>query len=189
MKFFVVALQVWELLSVLSCFLKGVFVKYLKIMFQFCKYLHENLAYLRPVEQSFKKFSEELQDESLTVLVSMMHLFKLLFTLTLYIKYQRCTGICIYMCAMLFTLTLYIKYQRCTGICIYMCAITLVPTYPQPPSSPPPVPPLLPIPPRHTLTLSPLPDSTTTTTTHDMRWKLYFPHILAVASTEWQTAV
>nr|KAG5691615.1 hypothetical protein BaRGS_023786 [Batillaria attramentaria] len=37
---------------------------------KYCKYLHENLGYLRPVEQALKKFSEELKDDSLTVLVN-----------------------------------------------------------------------------------------------------------------------
>ncbi|XP_070180531.1 protein phosphatase 1 regulatory subunit 21-like isoform X2 [Littorina saxatilis] len=35
---------------------------------RYCKYLHENLAFLRPVDQSLKSFSEELKDDSLTVL-------------------------------------------------------------------------------------------------------------------------
>ncbi|XP_076443048.1 protein phosphatase 1 regulatory subunit 21-like [Babylonia areolata] len=35
---------------------------------KYCKYLHDSLSYLRPVEQSLKLFSEELQDESVTVL-------------------------------------------------------------------------------------------------------------------------
>ncbi|KAL8589753.1 hypothetical protein ACOMHN_027261 [Nucella lapillus] len=35
---------------------------------KYCKYLHENLAYLRPVDQSLRQFSEELRDDSLTIL-------------------------------------------------------------------------------------------------------------------------
>ncbi|XP_076463596.1 protein phosphatase 1 regulatory subunit 21-like isoform X2 [Babylonia areolata] len=35
---------------------------------KYCKYLHENLAYLRPVDQSLKQFSEDLRDDSLTIL-------------------------------------------------------------------------------------------------------------------------
>ncbi|GFS06995.1 protein phosphatase 1 regulatory subunit 21-like [Elysia marginata] len=34
----------------------------------FCKYLHENMIYLRPVEQSLRKFADNLQDDSLTIL-------------------------------------------------------------------------------------------------------------------------
>lgn len=40
------------------------------VVLQYCKYLHENMGYLRPVEQALKKFSEDLKDDSLTVLVS-----------------------------------------------------------------------------------------------------------------------
>ncbi|KAL8601555.1 hypothetical protein ACOMHN_003821 [Nucella lapillus] len=35
---------------------------------KYCKYLHENMSYLRPVEQSLRLFSEELREESLIVL-------------------------------------------------------------------------------------------------------------------------
>lgn len=62
----------WFLLLLLCvCFLKDFL--YALIWFQYCKYLHENLAFLRPVEQSLRIFSEELKDESLTVLVSCIY--------------------------------------------------------------------------------------------------------------------
>ncbi|XP_046575666.1 protein phosphatase 1 regulatory subunit 21-like [Haliotis rubra] len=35
---------------------------------QYCKYLHENLAYLRPVEQSLQHFFESLKEDALTTL-------------------------------------------------------------------------------------------------------------------------
>ena len=41
----------------------------LLFFFQFCKHLHENMMYLRPVEQSLRQFAENLQDDSLTILV------------------------------------------------------------------------------------------------------------------------
>ncbi|BFZ12333.1 hypothetical protein BsWGS_15372 [Bradybaena similaris] len=35
---------------------------------KFCKYLHENMLYTRPVEQSLRQFVNSLQDDSLTIL-------------------------------------------------------------------------------------------------------------------------
>ncbi|XP_038047531.1 protein phosphatase 1 regulatory subunit 21-like [Patiria miniata] len=35
---------------------------------KFCSYLHENASYLRPVEQAFKNFLDNIRDESLTTL-------------------------------------------------------------------------------------------------------------------------
>ncbi|PVD26203.1 hypothetical protein C0Q70_13872 [Pomacea canaliculata] len=52
----------------------GVTEQYSPTTFKYCKYLHENLASLRPVEQSLKKFAEELRDDSLTVLETATHL-------------------------------------------------------------------------------------------------------------------
>lgn len=42
----------------------------LHYFFQFCKLLHENLSYLRPVEQSLKEFLVTFKDDVLTTLVS-----------------------------------------------------------------------------------------------------------------------
>ncbi|XP_062574127.1 protein phosphatase 1 regulatory subunit 21-like isoform X1 [Saccostrea cucullata] len=46
----------------------GTHEPYSPINVQYCKYLHENLTYLRPVEQSLKHFLSTLNEDSLTTL-------------------------------------------------------------------------------------------------------------------------
>jgi hypothetical protein len=62
------------------------------VCFQYCKYLHENLALLRPVDQTLKAFSEQLKDDSLTVLVSFSCVFEKQKSGDLYSAYPAHSG-------------------------------------------------------------------------------------------------
>ncbi|GFN85612.1 protein phosphatase 1 regulatory subunit 21-like [Plakobranchus ocellatus] len=55
----------------------------------FCKYLHENVMYLRPVEQSMRVFCETLTDDSLTILETASELQKLAKHFTQMVAYMN----------------------------------------------------------------------------------------------------
>jgi len=54
---------------------------------KFCQYLHENAAYLRPIDQAYKKFVEELNDDALTTLETAVGLRHFADTFKKYVAY------------------------------------------------------------------------------------------------------